>query len=42
MDVVLGDGCEIGAGSVVTRNLPSFAIGEGLPGVMIGIRRTID
>ena len=40
--VVLGDGCEISAGSVVTRNVPSFAIMAGSPAVMIGIRRELN
>ena len=40
--VVLGDGCEISAGSVVTRDVPPFAIMSGSPAVMIGVRRAAD
>jgi acetyltransferase-like isoleucine patch superfamily enzyme len=40
--VVLGDGCEISAGSVVTRDVPPYAIMSGSPAVTIGFRRAVD
>ena len=40
--ITLGDGCEIAAGSVVTRNVAPFAIMAGSPAVMIGLRNKSD
>ena len=37
--VVLGDGCEIAAGSVVTRSVKPFAIMAGSPAVLVGMRQ---
>ena len=37
--IVLGDGCEIAAGSVVTKSVAPFSIMAGSPAVMVGIRR---
>jgi maltose O-acetyltransferase len=37
--VILGDGCEIAAGSVVTRNVKPYAIMSGSPAVIVGMRR---
>jgi len=36
--VVLGDGCVIGAGAVVTRDLPPGAIAVGIPARVVGHR----
>jgi acetyltransferase-like isoleucine patch superfamily enzyme len=36
--VKLGDGCEIAAGSVITRDVPPFAIMAGSPAVIVGMR----
>jgi acetyltransferase-like isoleucine patch superfamily enzyme len=40
--IVLGDGCEIAAGSVVTRNVAPFSIMAGSPAVLVGFRRGTD
>lgn len=37
--VVLGEGCEIAAGSVVTRSVKPFAIMAGSPAVLVGMRK---
>jgi len=37
--VILGDGCEISAGSVVTRSVRPFAIMAGSPAVLVGMRQ---
>jgi len=36
--VCIGDGCVIGAGSVVTKSLPDFSIAVGVPAEVIGNR----
>jgi acetyltransferase-like isoleucine patch superfamily enzyme len=40
--IVLGDGCEIAAGSVVTRNVKPYAIMSGSPAVTVGMRQVGD
>jgi acetyltransferase-like isoleucine patch superfamily enzyme len=37
--VILGDGCEIAAGSVVTRCVKPFSIMAGSPAVKVGMRK---
>jgi acetyltransferase-like isoleucine patch superfamily enzyme len=37
--VILGDGCEVAASSVVTRDINPYEIVSGNPAVVIGIRR---
>ena len=37
--VKIGNGCIIGAGSVVTKNLPDFAIGGGNPARVLKYRK---
>jgi acetyltransferase-like isoleucine patch superfamily enzyme len=37
--VVLGDGCEVAAGSVVTRSVKPYAIMAGSPAVLIGMKQ---
>jgi acetyltransferase-like isoleucine patch superfamily enzyme len=36
--VTIGDGCIIGAGAVVTKNLPPYAIAVGVPAQITGYR----
>lgn len=36
--VTIGDGCVVGAGAVVTIDLPSYSIAVGVPAKVIGIR----
>ena len=40
--VVLGDGCEVAAGSVVTKNVKPYAIMAGAPAVLVGMRRDFN
>lgn len=40
--VTIGDGCVIGTGSVVTRDLPPYAIAVGVPARVIGTRGEAD
>lgn len=40
--VQIGDGCIVGAGSVVTRSLPAFSIAAGNPARVIRSRRESD
>ena len=37
--IILGEGCIVAAGSVVTRNVKPFAIMAGSPAVMVGMRK---
>lgn len=37
--VVLGEGCEIAAGSVVTKSVKPFSIMAGSPAVLVGMRK---
>ena len=39
---VLGDGCEIADGSVVTRSVKPYAIMAGSPAVTLGMRQVGD
>jgi len=36
--VTIGDGCIVGAGAVVTKDLPQFAIAQGVPARVVGQR----
>ena len=36
--VTIGDGCVVGAGAVVTKNLPPGAIAFGIPAAVKGFR----
>lgn len=38
-DVAIGDGCVIGAGSVVTRSIPAYSIAVGVPARVIKKRK---
>lgn len=40
--VTIGDGCVVGAGSVVTRDLPANSIAVGSPAKIVGERETLD
>jgi len=37
--VKIGRGCVIGAGAVVTKNLPSYSIAVGVPARIVGTRK---
>ena len=37
--VILGEGCEISAGSVVSRNVKPFSIMAGSPAILVGMRQ---
>lgn len=41
-DVILGEGCVIGAGSVVTKNIPPYAIAVGNPAHIVKYRFNED
>jgi acetyltransferase-like isoleucine patch superfamily enzyme len=36
--VTIGDGCIVGAGAVVTKDLPAYSIAHGVPAKVVGIR----
>ena len=40
--VTIGKGCIIGAGSVVTKNIPDFSVAAGNPIQLLGNTKTID
>ena len=40
--VTVGDGCVIGAGTVVTKNLPPYSVSAGVPAKLIRMRDGTD
>lgn len=40
--VTLGEGCIVGAGAVVTKNVPPFAIVGGVPAKIIRMRKSLN
>ena len=38
--VTIGDGCVIGAGAVVTKNIPPYTVAGGVPAKVLKIRKT--
>ncbi len=36
--VKIGKGVQIGAGAVVTKNIPNYAVAFGVPAVIVGYR----
>lgn len=37
--VTIGDGCVIGAGAMVTRDIPPYSVADGVPAKVIKSRR---
>jgi len=40
--VTIGDGCIVGAGAIVTKDLPAESIAAGVPARVIGQREVIE